>query len=349
MDSRNGVNQRDPARAAAAWHAQFDDGMNEGERAAFAAWICKSPVHIAEFLRISAIQQELREFGAFEDLDLGALMKEIPRNLEILVASAESGESARPTDPPRSKLATRLVALAASMIAVLGLGWLIAQSGWKPLAKLQSTAGYETGIGEQRSILLSDGSIAELNTRSRMLVRIDAVRRDITLSEGEALFRVAKDERRPFRVLIGATVVQAIGTEFTVRRDDDRAVVTVIDGRVSVGQSEGQKRLMSKGERIVLATSAVANTAPVEHVSANSALAWTTRRLVFDDMPLESVAAEFNRYNTRQIRIEARLHDRGVTGVFNANDPDAFVAFLAGREDLIVTYATTGEIIVRPR
>ncbi len=51
---------------------------------------------------------------------------------------------------------------------------------------------YGTGTGEQRSILLTDGSTIDLNARSRVRVRFDDLGRHVDLVEGQALFRVAK-------------------------------------------------------------------------------------------------------------------------------------------------------------
>ena len=50
---------------------------------------------------------------------------------------------------------------------------------------------------------------------------------------GEALFSVAKDPSGPFHSG-GTATVTAVGTEFNVRRGDDRVVVSVLEGRVLV-------------------------------------------------------------------------------------------------------------------
>ena len=77
---------------------------------------------------------------------------------------------------------------------------------------------YSTGIGEQRTIQLVDGSTVELNARSRVKVRLTEHRRDVALIEGQALFRVAKDKQRPFVVRAGDAPVRAVGTEFEDRK-----------------------------------------------------------------------------------------------------------------------------------
>jgi len=89
-------------------------------------------------------------------------------------------------------------------------------------------------VGEQRSIALADGSIIDLNARSRIRVRLSKDERDVELLQGQALFHVAKDNSRPFVVRSDTTVVRAVGTEFDVYRKKNGTVITVLEGRVVV-------------------------------------------------------------------------------------------------------------------
>ena len=100
-----------------------------------------------------------------------------------------------------------LFAVAASVILALFGAWAWGQRHT-----------YSTGIGEQRSLALEDGSSIKLNAMSRIRVRFTATRRDIELIEGQAFFRVAKDKTRPFIVESKGTQVRAVGTEFDVYR-----------------------------------------------------------------------------------------------------------------------------------
>src|SRR5699024_11276285 len=53
------------------------------------------------------------------------------------------------------------------------------------------------------------------------------------------------------------------------------------------------------------------------------------RRLTFHDDTLEDIAAEFNRYNTRQIVIEGdSVRLQRYSGVFDADDAASFLQFL---------------------
>jgi transmembrane sensor len=93
---------------------------------------------------------------------------------------------------------------------------------------------FQTKVGEQRSVVLADGSRVTLNTASKIEVRLQADHRVVQLLQGEALFEVAHDAQRPFDVHAGHVVVRAVGTQFDIDRRATRTVVTVVEGRVAM-------------------------------------------------------------------------------------------------------------------
>ena len=71
--------------------------------------------------------------------------------------------------------------------------------------------------------------------------------------------------------------------------------------------------------------------------------AWTERRLIFERTTLADAAAEFARYNDRQIRIVAdALAEKRITGVFNATDQASFIEFLRTHGDVRVREGARG-------
>jgi len=77
--------------------------------------------------------------------------------------------------------------------------------------------------------------------------------------------------------------------------------------------------------------------------------AWRQRRLVFEWETLETIAAEFNRYNRTQIHIKGDLaRQRKYTAVFDANEPQTLLEFLAKDGDLVFT-VQGDELIIRKR
>src|SRR5262249_47175706 len=95
---------------------------------------------------------------------------------------------------------------------------------------------YSTPVGGIDNVALADGSRMTLNTDTRIRVALTETERRIELDKGEGFFEVAKDPSRPFVVYAGNKRVVAVGTKFSVRRENDDVEVIVTEGRVRLGQ-----------------------------------------------------------------------------------------------------------------
>ena len=154
---------------------------------------------------------------------------------------------------------------------------------------------------------LRDGSTGRTQCTIELRVHLTDQQRDVTLLEGQALFRVAKDKHRPFVVRAGDAQVRAVGTEFDVYRTNMRTVVTVVEGRVETyddSRTPGRGAIiLSAGEQLTVLPHIV--TKPTR-TDTTVATAWLQKRLIFEETPLSDVAEEFNRYNRRPLTIEDR-------------------------------------------
>jgi len=204
---------------------------------------------------------------------------------------------------------------------------------------------YATHVGEQRDIVLSDGSRITLNTNTALNVSYSRTRRYIELERGEALFSVQHNAKRPFDVAAGGTVTRALGTEFNVDLRASQVTVSVLEGAVQVAASNQVARQVESNSgaaddlRSGLTTiaAAVAKGEAVEIrpqerrvISEKADLkridAWRNRRLEFSDMPLPAAIEEFNRYSSTRVVIgTAELQSVHVSGVFRIGDTDGFV------------------------
>jgi transmembrane sensor len=220
---------------------------------------------------------------------------------------------------------------------------------------------YQTEIGEQRSVLLDDGSLVTLNTASEIEVKYSDHRRLVRLVRGEALFKVAHERERPFDVDTGSAVVRAVGTQFNVDRRADRTTVSVVEGKVQViadpeenttpatggtaAKEQSETEFLSAAQRLVVTESGMGRPEPIANLAPVTA--WTQRQLVFENQPLGEVAEEFNRYNRQHISIQsAQLRTQQVTGVFQANDSASFLAFISRVPGVRVTTDEHGHHLV---
>jgi len=220
-----------------------------------------------------------------------------------------------------------------------------------------------TQVGEQRVLVLDDGSRVVLNTDTQLTVDYQRDTRQVELKRGEALFEVASDASRPFIVRAGDRRIRALGTAFAVRRQDGRIAVTLVEGKVSV-TSVVPSAAATTGVDTRVVASAVSDPAtpalppgngpivlaPGERIRfaeaepprkdtppLQSLLAWQRREVALDDTPLAEAVAEMNRYN--RIRLVVALAGGGdvrVTGLFRAGDSQSFARAVAATYQLQV-------------
>jgi transmembrane sensor len=334
------------AEAAAGWLLAIRDAPTAAQHAEFLAWLRESPKHVEAYLRVAGTADALAAAarGADDEVErlVAAARREDASILAFPADRARRGESfdgahagtgavagASPDDvdavsergpaaPSRRRRALAL-GLAASVAALaLAIGWRAAG----PEADAALSLG--TAHGEQGSWPLADGSVLHLNSDSAAVVRYDAATRRVELQRGQAMFQVARDPARPFRVVVGTTEVVAVGTAFDIHRRADGATLVVLEGRVAVRRGGQPDVPVTAGQGLDLAT-AGASAAPAD---LRRASAWLQRELVFEATPLAAVAGEFNRYTTVPIEVEGDALTRlPISGVFGAYDVESFLAF----------------------
>jgi len=341
------------AAEAAEWLLLFDGDAGKREHADFAEWLTRSPVHVREFLELSAVwakagytglpdynREELIQ-AARAELDLQSVVQLHPRH-GVLRAAAARSES-------------RHLWFAAAATIVVGLAL------WIGVAVFRDDSSYTTAVGEQRSITLADGSVIFLNTSSAVRVRYGQSARDIELIRGEARFQVAKSPLRPFTVATSVASVRALGTVFNVAMDNGGTQVAVLEGSVEVrelqplatpGAPADASRVtqmpqhnhlqLTSGQRAAVTRKGIE---PDVGPSIESVNAWTQRRLVFRDMTLSEVIDQFNRYRRQPLVIDdPALGQMRVSGTFDPSDLDSLVGYLDSVDSVQVHTPADGSV-----
>lgn len=114
-----------------------------------------------------------------------------------------------------------------------------------------------TGTGEQRDVLLPDGTQVRLNDLSTLTYsdEFDGDVRQVTL-EGRAFFDVSSNPSQPFLIQTGELTVRVLGTSFDISayENDRNMTVSVASGSVSVtgpfSHSPGEEVLDSNDESV---------------------------------------------------------------------------------------------------
>jgi len=210
--------------------------------------------------------------------------------------------------PIRRSWRPRLVPLSLLAAALIGAVMVILTGIPRPADRQTQIAAqsYSTPVGGRETVALADGSRVELNTATRFRASIAGGRREAWLDDGEAFFKIAHDPAHPFVIHAGDRQVTVLGTSFSVRVDRGRVTVSVVEGRVrldAVGKPElaaASSTTLGRGElAIARGSETLISADAIERVDRG--LAWRTGMLRFDQSTLAEVAAEFNRYNKRQM------------------------------------------------
>lgn len=313
---------------AARWFVRWNDAtetVGAKEQSRWFGWLQRSPRHVAEYFAMDDLSARLSESKMLRDFDVDEWM------------TARRADVIRLQDAPASRqhapeIAARGIArkrwAAAASLAFLALAALVFwQLSW-------NGNSYRTDVGEQKTVRLADGSVLELNTRSELRVAYTEDAREIEL-KGEALFTVAQDARRPFRVRTPDTTVQALGTRFNVYEQGTATRVAVLEGRVRVSSSFSSEAFdLTAGEEAEVTHRAIRKDSKP---NVKLATAWQSRTLVFERASLADVAREFNRYNTMQFKVEGLTGTSNrLSGTFDAQHPESLLLWLQSREDLLV-------------
>lgn len=349
---------------AGEWVVRHREGsLDAPSKRNFDAWLRESPHHVRAYLEMSSVWENLAALDPSWNISADKLIARAREDNNVYpLPEAPIGLSRGPTLVAGPTRKWNLLALAASLVVGIGIvSWLYLERNV-----------HATDVGEQRTIVLEDGSSVELNALSRINVRFSEEERSIILITGQALFRVAKDNSRPFVVASGKTQVRAVGTEFDVYQKSAGTLVTVVEGRVAVigdsnrsdwatrdamarrakapdgmrGANVSSAVLVSAGQQILVGPGS--RTAP-QTANVEAATAWTQQRLVFESTPLAEVVEEFNRYNRRPLIIEdAVLRDFHVSGSFSSTDPTLLLRFLRAQPGITVD-ETASEILIARR
>lgn len=297
---------------AAFWFARSRDGdLLADERAGFEAWLDEHDQHAHEYRLLQNL------WGA---VDL------LPKERLAALCKADASTPLRQPEPSTSRRTFIRYAVAASLVAMAGGGGLY----WGMSQQPEYSAEFATVAGERRQVPLPDGSVVDLNTRTRMKVHFFSSSRQVELLEGEAMFSVEHDTSRPFVVQTDKGSVTVTGTRFDVRRDPARTLVAVESGTVKVkGRADGQGDQITLTAGLGSSIDGSGKATPPSTVNTAAVTAWRGGKLVFNDVALSEVVQEVSRYREKPLRVaQGKAAHLRLTSVFKSDDTDALLRAL---------------------
>jgi transmembrane sensor len=182
----------------------------------------------------------------------------------------------------------------------------------------------ETYAGQRMEFNLPDGSHIILNAGSKITYpdKFRDGKRDISL-QGEAFFKVVRDEKKPFIVRTGHMRTQVLGTSFNIHAypNEQTMRVSVLTGKVAVSLYKDsidsvprQQQLLTVNEQVFFdrRTGAFEK----QYVSAAPFVAWTEGKLILRNASFQEIAHTLERW----YNIKIELHSAAGEGCrFTAN------------------------------
>ena len=280
---------------------------------AFEAWLRAAPGNADAYADVERAWAEAAD--AADDPELMALRKSV------------QGRATMPRRAMAAGLVAGLIGLSAFGAYQLGA------------TKHLADQSFRTGVGQQATVTLPDGTVVTLNTDTVVRTRADDDRRLVYLDRGQAFFKVAKDRRHPFVVSAAGRTVTALGTAFDVRVDGRELKVVLVEGRVRVESpktvsttkkaapaQQGLATELAPGSQLVAPDDADWR---VTRTNTARETSWLHGQIVIDDKPLSEVVEELNRYSNRKVVLaDPELGQAHLSGIFRPGDLNGLVVAL---------------------
>ena len=320
--------QRRARAQAAVWLTRMGQGLAPGRQPALEHWLA-DPINSKEFSELRAI------------LDVAA---ELRGGSRAVLAASVAAAAGRQRSSHGTLWLAAVAATAVVVAATAGGLWLWGQ-GYLPRT-------YQTGVGQTASIVLPDGSMAYLNTDTRLRWVGSPGNRRVRLLRGEAFFEVVHEPTRPFRILLAHSEVRVLGTRFDVyRKRDGDVLVTVLSGTVSVeGLGEGARAKPSWMRRLTaneqIEYSPVGLISDVHPVLAANVIRWRQGIIATRGESLAQFVRNLSRYTPQRIVIaDPRAAHMQVGGAFSTRNVNATLDRIARIEPITVTHED-GELVL---
>ena len=161
---------------------------------------------------------------------------------------------------------------------------------------------------------LPDGSIVSLSPGTSLRYSESKGGRDVEMS-GTALFSVARDEDRPFKVEAGRSEVEVLGTVFQVKQSSGDVFLDVLEGKVlfsGMVLTAGMESVLRQG----------ADAPDLVEIPSPNPTAWLTGEFKYAATPLSLVLPELSEFFGKEFTAYPDAGDRTLTGTFSAEDPE---------------------------
>lgn len=310
---------------AADWYVLLHDEQPDSQvRQQWQQWLEQHGEHRDAWQYVERVSQR---FNHLQQQDDGQVLRR---------ALAQPGRSAITR---RQGLKSLLIVSAGSL-----LGW----STWRstPLPRLVAgwTADFATGTGEVRETRLADGTHLWLNAASAVDADFNNALRLLHLRFGEVLIDTARDAR-PLFIDSQHGRMQALGTRFSVRQNDEETWLTVFNGTVEVCTAGSREtRRVPAGQQLTFNAQKLGSATP----AAGARESWTRHVLAAEGMPLGQLLEELSHFRRGHLGCNPAVARLPVMGYFPLNDSEQSLRLLQAALPIRIQRLTDWWVSVEP-
>jgi len=290
--------------------AHLSDEKQEPAATMVKEWLAKDPLHQQQLDQARWIWLATAEMPADEE------WKESFQGIKAAIS-----------DHPQTAVKKKMYPWVAVAAVVAGLAMFLAFYQYQattPVVQKQSTVWItkKAEAGKVLAMVLPDSSEIWLNSGSSLSFpknMKESLTRTVRLN-GEAFFKVRRDPAHPFIVQSQQIRTTVLGTSFNINAWPERKTeVTVLTGKVAVSREAAGKGTallyLLPNQKAVY--SKVQNQLSMEKVAeAGEANAWIDGRMIFNQMPLESVFEIIERKYKVNIRTSRLFNGCKLTAKF---------------------------------
>ena len=302
------------------WMVRLDSGRATAQdQQRFSQWLAASAAHARAW---EHLQSRLH----------GASVQPAIAQLRGGGSAAQAGVHALAAPVPTAARRRALQGGIAGLLLSVSAGWWLHRQ--TPLGTL--SADLRTGTGERARHELPDGSTLTLDARSAVDILFSDTQRLVRLRAGAVIVTVAPwhgvdGALRPFVVQSAQGSVQALGTRYMVRQEDQRTLVHVMEHSVRIATLSGRQHTLEQGATAYFGAREIT---PVD-ASLVAPAAWEGGVIQVRDQPLGTVIDALRAYHPGLIRVSASAAQLRVFGRFSLDRPDQVL------QDLIDTQPIT--------
>lgn len=164
-----------------------------------------------------------------------------------------------------------------------------------------------TPRGGQYRLRLPDGTEVWLNAASsiRFPVNFSGNEREVEV-RGEAYFEVARDPKRPFKVVMGQFKVDVLGTRFNINGYGDGIPIktTLLEGSIQVSNGQA-RRLLKPRQQAQLQHDGTLQV--IDGVNVDRVTAWKNGYFSFEKADLKTVMNNLSRWYNVEVQYEGKI------------------------------------------